>query len=550
MNLQQNIEHLKAEYAKVDKHDPKQLRDWFEKYSHLTSNDHAQIAGCSARWIRKLKGRAGIKGRGGKKLPKPKKLNPIPVIEVPEDWRTNKEWLDENVNKYGLTAVGKVVGRSRWIIKKLVDRAGATSKTAKEATRSQNPCYNKNWCIKHYVTKRMSAYQCAQLAGVKHQTFVEWLNSFSIPVRPNMTTAQNDIAPIWVRDLAAKLDALQTTRRVVANSDHIKVHYLNNWYEIYRIQDEPAKRERHTYYLNPENSTIENIPKVYFEYESGIDGEVQYPAHIIIKRSDLDKATLLEKRLAIHEFARILIARRWISLHYPDYVVKDNWERLKKYNPKSCYWNGYYTAFPKINNEWPGRRLMEHFFDPIEGWKAFTVPKRALNVLGEMLESQHDISTHNFLRYASFILKKKYNIPRLYSPSSYATIFKELNVNGRILDVESHFGNRAIAAALCGLDYTTPANDRFTAAVDLGLADLTGLKYTPYEDERVDWIIYDENFNSPDMSKIEPLLDRAKHMMVFCPDKDKELVMKYKPKSSIRIKTKIFNKTPDYIFIW
>jgi hypothetical protein len=140
-------------------------------------------------------------------------------------------------------------------------------------------------------------------------------------------------------------------------------------------------------------------------------------------------------------------------------------------------------------------------------------------------------------------------IPNIPDPVVYAAIFRRLKLQGTILDVKVGLGNRAVAAAVSGLRYTT-ADPMFSFALERGFPFFTGLEYDPYDGQQVDVAIYDEGFRAPNMELVLPYLKKAKKLLVFCPSTHAHEVRKYKPQTAIRIRTRFFRKTPDYLFVW
>ena len=101
------------------------------------------------------------------------------------------------------------------------------------------------------------------------------------------------------------------------------------------------------------------------------------------------------------------------------------------------------------------------------------------------------------------------------------------------------------------IEYYTIPDERFQKALDKGFVEFTGLDYHKWDNDKIDVLLYDNNFEVPDMKKVLGYLKYAKRMMVFVPHSHKlDYQAKYKPKSVIKLKTRWFQKVPDYIFIW
>lgn len=531
------------------------LQRFFQTHAHLSTNDQAQIADVSSRTIRRLRKRAGVKGMDTKaRPPTRRKLPSIPTGTVPDNWREDGKWLAKMIQVYNVSQLAKMVERNRNVIKVVLKRHGIKTKTLKEATRSKNPCCNHAWCHKNYVQLGYSQQKCANLAGIGQLAFSDWLNRFKIPVRDNEQahTGRKGIT-IWEKDLIARLRQQKTVRRVYVRDGYIHVRYMNYFWENYYTRAVAHTKRPYTYFrIGTDNTRLQKIPAVYPEYGVGLDGEALFPAHISLSRQDLKAASLIETRLAIHEYARQIISRGWIQPLFPEMVLKEDLDRVAKFDLSKYLENGGFTAFPKLGmSSPPGRRVMMNFFDFSPFWEILSRPRLVVRFLNTLARRKVKFNFFNFLLTVAanedaVIRKASVQIP---DPVVYAAIFKKLKLEGTLLDVSVGMGNRAVAAAVSGLRYTTP-DPAFDEAISRGFLEFTGLEFDPYIEQKVDVVLYDEGFKPPDMKRVLPFLDLAKKLLVFCPHTHAQEVLKYKPKTAIRVRTKLFRKTPDYIFVW
>lgn len=175
--------------------DVRSLRRFFEEYKHLTTMEQAQLVNRNVWTIRRWKRKCGItmpcKGWGSrcKENPWPNGRKTTPKVEVeretdPKVWRT-KEWLHQKyvVEGYGRHLVARMAGVSAQRILVLLKKFGIERRSTYEANKSKNPCWSKEWIEDHYVTMGLSVQECAELAGISHMTFYEWLVRYKIPVR-------------------------------------------------------------------------------------------------------------------------------------------------------------------------------------------------------------------------------------------------------------------------------------------------------------------------------------------------------------------------------
>jgi hypothetical protein len=547
----EEMEIMRREWALVDTKDPESLKRWFARHQYLTINDHAQIADVLPRAIHSYKLLAGLTKRGaGPTPPKNRKPKPVVAIEVPEDWRTNKTWLQYATSTYGIRATARAVGRNRAIVETAMKRLQVTVNHAVPPTR--NPHHNYDWVHRHYVTLGYSANKCSKLAGVHVSTFISWLSHFKIKVRTNEQKRRQKLY-FWHRRFVAELLKQPIVSKVRQQVGSIHVRFYSYFWENY-YTDKPPKRPKRPYIyfkVTSESTRIKRVPPVHYEYGTDMEGKPYYPAHIAISRADFNKATFIEQRLAIHTFMREIVMRGWIWPSYPPEELAKDLEAIRNANPAKYMENGGFTAIPKPGpRNPPGRKLMLHYFDTSIYWLSISHPRVLVRYMNRMAKRQCDINFLNLLLRVGANENSiwKYRIPpRLPDPVCYHTLYKRLGFTGTILDVSCGFGNKAIAAAAAGLKYTTP-DPTFQAALDHGIEDI--LDYEPDVGQPVDVVIYDESWKVPDMQKVLPYIERGKRLFVFCPHQHQDIVLQYKPKSAIRFRTTFYNKTPNLLFYW
>ncbi len=486
--------------------------------------------------------------------PRSRKALSIPTVVAPPDWRFNRPWLERMVSIYNVCQIAKIVNLSRSTLRPILKRHNLKCKTLKEATRPKNKCCSHEWCHRHYVVLCYSQQKCAKLAGISQQTFSDWLNRFKIPVRDAEQTERGRTAiTIWEKDFIARLRQQPVVGKVFVRDGYIHVRYKNFFWENYYTRAVPHPKRPYTYFkITEDNSRIRKIPLVYPEYGVDLDGSHRFPAHICLSRPDLEAATLVEKRLAIHEYARQLVRRGWIWPSYPEEVLREDYSRIENYELSKYLENGGFTTFPKGQTSPPGRKLMMHFFDFSRFWAILSRPQMAVRFLNTLERRTVKFNLFNLLLTVAAnedTIIRRQPVPNIPDPVVYAAIFRQLKLTGTMLDISVGLGNRAIAASVAGLRYTT-ADPTFDAAIERGFQSFTGLEYDKYDGQQVNVAIYDEGFRAPDMQKVLPYLEKANKLLVFCPHAHAHEVLKYKPQTAIRIRTRLFKKVPDYLFVW
>lgn len=531
------------------------LKKFFQTYGHLSTNDQAQISNLSADSIRRLRKRAGIAPKvTTARPPLTIRQQSIPSVTPPPDWRHDRAWLEKMVKIYSVSQIARMVERSRALLMQILAKHGIKGKTLKEATRSKNKHCTHAWCYKHYVQLALSQQQCANLAGISQQVFSVWLNLFKITVRDQQQTELGrTVITLWEKDFIAKLRQNSTVRRVFVREGYIHVRYMNYFWENYYTRAVAYVKRPYTYFaITEENTRINKVPLVYHEYGVDIEGKPLHPAHICLSRPDLKKATLVEQRLAIHEYARQIITRGWIQPSFPPEVLQEDYDKISNTLVDRYINNEGYTAFPKFGTKVAsGRKLMMHFFDFSPFWSILARPQKVIRYLNFLAQKSVKFNLYNLLMVVASgqnILPSRM-IPNLPSPAIYTAIFKHLKLQGTLLDINVGFGNRAVAAASAGLKYTT-ADPKFSFALERGFPLFTGLDYEPYSNQQVDIAIYDNGFKMPDMEKVLPYLGVTKKLLVFCAHAHLQEMLKYKPQTAIKVRVRYLRKTPDYLFVW
>jgi hypothetical protein len=338
---------------------------------------------------------------------------------------------------------------------------------------------------------------------------------------------------------------------------------MNYFWETYYIHGhENKRRPQFSYIINKQDAIINDVPKVLPEYEYDMlsqsldeNGLIKQP-HISINRSKFNQSSLLEQRLAVHEFCRQVTQRGWIWPEYPMCVLRDELSKTRKFKETKYMRDGTFSIFANNGHQpAPGRKIIEHFFDLSEYSHIFNSPRMVMKMLNE-LAARRDLKfdIHNMLRIFSHggaSITGKYPTFRIFDPIVYSVIFKRMGIKGPILDIAPGLGNKSIAAAINGIKYFTIPTNNFSKAIEKGFAEFCELDYQPWNSDKVELLLYDNNFERPDMSVVNGFTKYAKRMMVFVPHVLKtKYLAKYKPSSIIKIKTKWFQKNHDYLFIW
>lgn len=545
-----DIEELRLQFVKVDVNNIESIQKWFAQHPYLSTADHARVSGRSNHWIRKLKRKAYIKGRTPKKLPKSTKRKAIDPITPPENW-DDPIWLAKVAKTNSVMAISRVTNVSRRTILRRFAKYNIKS-LGEKAVMPKNPCFTHAWCYEHYITRGWPQHRCAKAAGICQQTFSNWLVKLKIPVKSPIETMRGSLTKIWVRKMIHNLENTEIVRKVHLRSNHVHVRFMNYFWESYFIdRSKEARKIPHSFPITKSDAKLTSVPATYTEYESDIRTQEDYPAHISIRKQDWKKASFLERRLALQEFTRIINRRGWIQPKYPRHIIEADFERIQKSVHSKFIKKCVFTAYPQYGNkEYPGLRIIEHFFDLSELWWVFKSPKRTMKVLNRLMDSNSQINLHNTIRTACFTSLIKPNI-KLYDPGVFIWLFKRLNITGTVLDLYPNNGHHAMACAVAGLKYMTIPTEKFTSGIDNGFAEFIGLDYEPYDGRKVDLVLSNNDFRTTDVNIAMEYANKTKNMIHFVKREKKHTEqLELKPSKIIPIITQIYCDTPDYLFLF
>lgn len=546
-----NLDELRKEYTLI-KTNQDAVKKWILANKHFTINDLAQIMELSAERVRIKRRKMGIHGRKTMNNPIYPHL-PARKVDLPKNWKT-KEWLTKAVAVHSINQIAIAAKRNRREIKHLLRIFNIKyNNTVFDAGKSKNKCCTHAWCYKHYVTLRLSQTECAKLAGIARQTFIGWLNRFKIPVRTKVESNTGKInTSISERKLVLKLKQQPIVKHVLSREGLINVRLRNSLSDTYYVL--PTTKKPCYNRIKLADFKLENVPLIYHEYGYDIYGEPIFPAHIAISRTDLNNSSILEQRMAIHEFTRQIITRGWIWPKFPQQTIEDDFAMIKELKLDNYRKGNIYTTLDNTPTAHIGRKIMMHFFDLKQFYGLLKKPSMTFRLLNWMLEKTRTrINLFHLMLHAAANegkFEKRYrHTVKIQAPGLHYTIFKNLGLEGTMLDVSIGLGERAVACAAAGMSYTTPDQD-FDDVIERGFLQFTKMPYQQYRGQDVDVVVYDEGNAKPIMDKVIPYIHKTKKLLVFSPAAYKDEVLGYNPKSAIRLRTRLYNKNPDYLFIW
>ena len=532
----EDLELLKLQklFSRVDKKDPASLRQWFDTYPHLSVNDHALIMQKCTKIVREYRIRSGIKGKAPTTTKRTKEI-PFVIGDVPENWR-NKEWLQENISKYGIMVVSRSVKLSHVSMLKIMHRLGIKGR----GNKSRNPNCTRAWCHRHYVELQLTETQCAKLAGITRARFADWLVKFQIPTRPKNIEQKCKIQlRFFFKVLINKLKTDPNIRDMRIGKTHLWIKHKDGLVSQYRFSK-----------MSQDDWQYNRLPPIINQYDNNLIQE--QGIHLAINRKQLMRCTIIERDIVLHKYNRIIASRGWIRPELPVEELNKDRYRLNREKEANYIKNGCFTL---LHNNCPGRRILTHFFDMSHVYnQVLKRPKRLYKILYKLYQSKNNpFDLYNVIRMVTRLNYKDYKF-KMPNTTFYRFILNRLNITGKVLDLHVGTGSRSLACALNGLHYMHLNDSVFNKAVELGYADYIKLSHSNFEGY-ADLVIADIDLTG---DKCEEMIlqamgyaNIAKRIIAYVPKELKDdLYAKYRPSSLMKLITHPVDREPNYLFIW
>lgn len=205
-------------------------------------------------------------------------------------------------------------------------------------------------------------------------------------------------------------------------------------------------------------------PNTYGEFETNPleDDFEELKSFFMVSRHDISKAGFCEIRLKVHEIINELLTLGWQRFRYPESALLKDFESVKNVSLQ-LYWeaNHRLTMYKPKRRE-PGTLLLSHFNDIghmkykdrltlAESWQ----PVPLFHAINYSLRVGKNITYASLVRVLTAILPDGFWIagPRLPNVCIWKAIFTKLGLKS-VIDWEPNCGEKAIAAAACGINYT------------------------------------------------------------------------------------------------
>lgn len=499
------LAEYQRQYRLIDPDDPAQFEEWVESTKHLGDIAQSQISGICYEIFRRRK-----KRRVWEYIPK------ADAIIVPENWRT-KEWLEAQVKLFPISKIAKATGCHRRTIDRLIVRLGVDHKFGLPV----HPCDNYEWLYEHRVKQGLSLRRCAALAGLDRDTISRWLAKHKVPLgSSNVWQARTDahgVNNLWIKNLIKELNDHPLVHHCYQGPDGgICVEYWSELVEVYwpnRIGSTDIGFTRRPDYDCPitrHDAKLVRVP-VLDVYEPDLGGQNQYPQLYIPKRT-WNRATVINQRMAVHEFLKRTWDRGWAWPRHPESVLQKELDSLRRTVQRRTF-----GTLGEASLYYGGYKIIQHFFDLQQFAPRLGKRRDMFRFVNRLIEQNEIVSTENLVNW---LMRRSKTWPRV--PLKLAVILKKLNVRS-VLDLHPGWGSNALACALGGCIhyYVAEAGHPFRLAAQRGFPEFLGLNCHDYDGSSpVDLVLCINNYKRGALYKIWTDGKNAKRAIGFIPRGD------------------------------
>lgn len=220
------------------------------------------------------------------------------------------------------------------------------------------------------------------------------------------------------------------------------------------------------YFTIPDGSVLftEDVP-IYREFEANpLDPNFEFlQSFFIMQYKDVMKAGFCHQRIAVHALADRLVKEGWKELKYPEAALRRELEMLRTEDLTSYLKNNKFDAYPRVNGQpAKGTLVIRHFITCGDiklnnrptlksAWNPVTLCK----VINRGLEIKEDLTRSTLVRLLTIHHSSRVAAgPKMPPINIWRSIFDQLKPKA-IYDVDSHYGEKAIAATVSGIGYKT-----------------------------------------------------------------------------------------------
>jgi len=483
-------------------------KQWFDDNRIITDSLLAAALNISINAIKTYKSQCGYKSKARNHISK--NVYNIDVkesIDVPENWRTNIEWLQKMVIMHNKSDLAKLLNMNREAFYSFLRKR-------KIFANRRNKYNDKEWLTRYYITLNYPISKIAKIAQVDRKTVTGWLTQNRIPLKYQ----KKKLEP-WVVILYKKLKRLDIIKKVIINRNKIKIFLHNDQSENFIHSTKYKINSVKSYNLL--TSKLDNLTPVTYLYESELTGEQKYQSHFKIK--DFNKHSKMEKEILKYYMIDKLKNISLRMLH-PHNILEKSLYKLKNCNidrNKSLI-------------------ILQQFFEytPASVLNNSDLTRYSIKSLFKIdtLTTNKILLSCNNPKSKKYIIKQELEVPRFTPVNLYIKVFKQLNVKS-IIDYYPSTGFKALACAALGIKYYYMPGSIFDQDTT-DFSNAVGLDMHKWVDQKADIVLFDNDCNKYTISsEIKQFKEFVKNVVIYSNKQSLNSIVHSRiPKSTINLK--------------
>lgn len=229
----------------------------------------------------------------------------------------------------------------------------------------------------------------------------------------------------------------------------------------------PEPNASYQYYFTiPDGSILftDDVP-VYREFETNsLDPNYEFlQQFFIVQYKDFKKAGFCNQRIMVHQLINRLMKEGWMEIKYPEIALKRELELLHNEDLTPYLKNNRFDVYPHVSGPpAKGTLLIRHFVACGDmrhknrpTLRASWNPSALCQVINRCLDIKEDITRATLVRLLTIHPSSRIaSGPKLPPVNIWRAVFEQLKPKS-IYDVDSHLGEKAIAATVSGIPYAT-----------------------------------------------------------------------------------------------
>ena len=220
------------------------------------------------------------------------------------------------------------------------------------------------------------------------------------------------------------------------------------------------------YFRIPEGATLftDNVP-IYREFEaSTLDKNYDFlQQFFIVQHKDFKKAGFCNQRILVHQLIDRLVKEGWIELMYPEHVLTKELELLRNEDLTPYFKYNKFDVYPHVGGQpAKGTLIIRNFVACGDirhknrpTLRASWNPVPLCQVINRCFSIKEDATRSSLVRLLTIHPSSTIaSGPKLPPVNIWRAIFEKVKPKA-IFDVDSHLGEKAIAAKVSGIGYST-----------------------------------------------------------------------------------------------